>query len=301
MLSRAWFLEEVREKILPQMETNECRQASKQTNAVIIFILLFFIFVFLISHGFGSPKASFFTLFCLLAEVLYGIHLGYQTWGNYRQRKKEKICPFVFNLLDAVVISEKRIEGMSVKQLQKAHFLPDCCTRVKNEVQNDIFGFWGVPLPFSVQEIAFRHKEKKTMFFQGPLVRFSLPKKFDFHLMGFRKASPNARKATLCSAVERMEESGLKKINLNDSFLTFSDDEAGAKRFLTASFLSCIKRVEFVYGAPVNFWLYEDQLILFIKANRDLFEFDSPRDRLGPFEAFYDQVHVLVDFGDLFS
>lgn len=314
MLSKDEFLKKIEENVFPliDMEKEEKVKRIAKISSVCVFVVALICAIVFVALN--PPKVAEdyknATLLIIMFPIILTVIVFDSILNRYMRSVKKKLRPIVLKILNAVHIPEKQLSGLSIDQLRKIHFLPRFDSRRKDKIEHDSFGMNDESLPFYIQEVLFSTGGKHPKIFQGPVIRFFLPEKSDFALMVVKKDSLLSKDEFSLGAKQSLNSLFgkddwqpliLESVSFNKDYFAFTNDQIKARRLLTPVFMEHIKDVEKVYHAPTNFLFYEDQLILFVKTNRDMFEFFSMGKMKSSYIRFYNEIKVLYQFKDIFD
>ncbi|MDY6407108.1 MAG: DUF3137 domain-containing protein [Pseudomonadota bacterium] len=307
MITKTEFVSQVKEQIYPLIDRKREAQVFRicTWGAVGIFFFLFCLMLYLnILYPATSAAGDDDRILGLIIGPLgVAILVSAIMWKSYMRYTKKKLRPTVFNLLNATSVSEQKVSGLTIEQLRHLCFLPQSGWRDRDTVQQDCLSLWDEKVPFYAQEVSFSSGIFAPDYIQGPIVRFFLPQKSDLTLMVIKKdtlfptdraimKTPEMQKTL--SVAEEWQPFPIKE--KKDVFLSFTNNPKEARKVLSQRFWKQIDELETLYRAPVNFLFYQDQLLLFIQTNEDLFEFFTESRLIQSYEKFYDEIVALYNF-----
>jgi len=312
MISKEEFLKQIEKKVFPLIDTEQIKRVVGRSLigagvAYAVALTVAIIWFIQTPHKDVWDDVEFGLVVCPFAVAF----LPWTCFCDFCiRRRKKKIRPVVYQILGAEKMPEKKLPGLSVKQLRKLHFLPSYDMRDEDDVVLDSFGLMNEKIPFYIQEVFFTELGKRAKKFQGPVVRFFLPGEATFKLMVLKKSAMLYKDKIALSVKQPLRDligGGewqplvTESIKFNDRYFCFTNDQIKARTILTPRFMDHIRDVEKIYKAPVNILFYDDQLILAIKTNKDMFEFSTTAQDLRSYEKFYNEIAVLYQFQDFFK
>jgi hypothetical protein len=314
MLSKDEFLKKIEENVFPLIDMEKEKKVKRIAKISSVCVFVVALICAIVFVALNPPKVAEdyknATLLIIMFPIILTVIVFDSILNRYMRSVKKKLRPIVLKILNAVHIPEKQLSGLSIDQLRKIHFLPRFDSRRKDKIEHDSFGMNDESLPFYIQEVLFSTGGKHPKFFQGPVIRFFLPEKSDFALMVVKKDSLLSKDEFSLGAKQSLNSLFgkddwqpliLDSVSFNKDYFAFTNDQIKARRLLTPVFMEHIKDVEKVYQAPTNFLFYEDQLILFVKTNKNMFEFFKFGKNISSYKKFYDEIEVLHQFKDIFK